>query len=241
MRAWRCDELGPTNEITGKKECKKGGTISSYVSHISAVHTQFGAQSPTKLERVKILIKKWADDDGQVSSEGLCMETDLPRLYEKNWSMRGWSMSYRCCNWSQLLTSLMFFCRVSCTTDFCPLAEHTRLAPAEAWDVDGFPKFISLGWLDWKKRTKLNRNKVEKIYYMRLWRNYVEPKYCPMLWLLRWLSVSGIKKGPIYQRLEGKPEAARGKKRSVRSWSENLQRLFIEIGDCQWFAAASSS
>ena len=78
------------------------------------------------------------------------METDLPRLYEKIWSMRGWSMSYRCCNWSHMLTPLMHmpFCHVnvSCTTKFCPLAKQTRLAPTEARDVDGFPKFISLGW-----------------------------------------------------------------------------------------------
>ena len=55
---------------------------------------------------------------------------------------------------------------------------------------------------DWKWRSKGNKG---KRYSIRIHRNYLDARFCPVLWLLKWLSVSGIKSGPIFQtKVDGK-------------------------------------
>ena len=39
-------------------------------------------------------------------------------------------------------------------------------------------------------------------YHMYLWRNRLNIKYCPVFWLLTWISISGIKCGPIWCRTD---------------------------------------
>ena len=46
---------------------------------------------------------------------------------------------------------------------------------------------------DWKHRSKPNK---KKPYVIRIYRNYLDPRFCPVLWLLKWLVFSGIKSGP---------------------------------------------
>ena len=37
---------------------------------------------------------------------------------------------------------------------------------------------------------------------MRIYRNYMQPKYCTVFYLLWYLEVSGVKKGPLFQKMK---------------------------------------
>jgi hypothetical protein len=63
----------------------------------------------------------------------------------------------------------------------------------------------------------------------RVHRNYLDVRFCPVTWLLTWLSLSGITSGPIFQRLgaEGKPT---GKAQNETIWQNMTQKIFIAAG-----------
>ena len=74
---------------------------------------------------------------------------------------------------------------------------------------------------DWKWRTNKNKG---KRYSIRLHRNYLNGRYCSVIWLLKWLAVSKIKSGPIFQtKTNG---AYSGKALSEESWTGMTTKLF---------------
>jgi hypothetical protein len=85
--------------------------------------------------------------------------------------------------------------RSSCMTTHMPTFEDTVLPESHLWDPDGYPQWIELGWRDWKSRKTANKG---SRYGVRLNRNYFDPRFCPVMWLIIWLRYSGIKEGPIF-------------------------------------------
>ena len=63
-------------------------------------------------------------------------------------------------------------------------------------DVDGVPKWLVLSLSEWKGR------KSNGYYEMLLYRNYVDVRFCLVVWLLLWIQMSGIKQGPIICRID---------------------------------------
>lgn len=137
-----------------------------------------------------------------------------------------------------LLVSISMMARASCITTYCPRVEDIELPPEALWDDDGLPQWIELGLFDWKCRRKKNRN---KRYGIRLHRNYVNTRFCPVTWLLTYLHAHGIKSGPIFQKEEfvrkeaGDPESfsrsiPTGENMSPDQWTTMTERLFIEAG-----------
>jgi hypothetical protein len=90
--------------------------------------------------------------------------------------------------------------RSSGLAEYCPDVEDILFPPASAthlWMEDGLPVFILLGYRRWKGRPeKLSGD--ENIAYLKVPRNVSNPDSCPLFWLLAWLGISGIQRGPIF-------------------------------------------
>ena len=110
--------------------------------------------------------------------------------------------------------------------DYCPLVEDTKLPEAESqWDSDGLPKWIEIGLRHWKFRSECHDG---KRYGMRLHRNYLDSRFCPVTWLLTWLHFSGIEKGPLFQSYEG--GKLTGKPMTTTQWCGATTKLFTAAG-----------
>ena len=111
--------------------------------------------------------------------------------------------------------------------EYCPTFEDTYLPEAESqWDADGLPKYIEIGLLRWKTRTTANQG---KRYGMRLHRNYLDSRFCPVTWLLMWLHHSGIKEGPLFQQIitGGRPN---GHALAESTWRKATIKMFAAAG-----------
>ena len=109
---------------------------------------------------------------------------------------------------------------------FCPTVEDTKLPEAESqWDSDGLPKWIEIGLRDWKTRSRCHEG---KRYGMRLHRNYLDSRFCPVTWLLTWLHFSGIEKGPLFQSSVG--GNLTGETMSIIQWTGATTKLFTAAG-----------
>lgn len=74
-------------------------------------------------------------------------------------------------------------------------------------------------------RTKAH---VGKPYRMRISRNYVDARFCPVTWLLLHFKVNGIVGGPIFQKIvDG---VARGDRQTPLMWEDMTGRMFKLAG-----------
>jgi len=180
------------------------------------------------------------------------MEKDMKTMWGAMWSLSGWSTLQRIQFWTMLIVGICIFARASELTVYCPTMEDTFLPEAASqwdsdgvpryieialhtflpeaashWDSDGVPRYIEIALRKWKRRTPSN-NTGNKPYKMRLWRNYLDTRFCPVTWLLTWLHFSGITEGPIFQEIrDGKPS---GKSMSEKVWTGATTKLFTAAG-----------
>jgi hypothetical protein len=82
---------------------------------------------------------------------------------------------------------------------------------------------------DWKHRSTPNKNIP---YEIRIYRNYLDPRFCPVLWLLKWLVFSGIKSGPIYQTWDAKRSVYNGASLKEDVWTGMTTKLFTVVRHC---------
>ena len=98
-----------------------------------------------------------------------------------------------------LLTVIALTLRPGEVCEYCPRIENLRLPAGESNFTNGIPNYLILGLYDFKWRS------AEAVkngpYEMLLHRNFLNAKYCPVLWLLRWISISGITQGPLFPML----------------------------------------
>jgi hypothetical protein len=94
------------------------------------------------------------------------------------------------------LTAMCIMARASCITTHCPKLEDIKLPPSRHWDKDGLPKYVILGLRNWKSRKKENAG---KLYPVKIHRNYLDPTYCPVFWLLMYLKHSQNTQGAVFQ------------------------------------------
>jgi hypothetical protein len=64
---------------------------------------------------------------------------------------------------------------------------------------------------------------------MKVHRNYLDNKFCPVFWMMFWLSYSGIRKGPIFQN-KNEHGAFEGIKLHPDVWVRMTTKLFTLIG-----------
>ena len=188
--------FGPDN-TTQVRPDHKGSTIRVYVkSAVSSVCSefQFKDEFPSHDERLNDLIDGY--QDGEESAEAFDMEATLPKLWKAVWALAGWSMLKRLCCWSMFLVACCIMARASCVTQFCPQVNTIKLPPQRHWDKDGLPKYVIIIFTTWKSRKRAN---VGKPYPMKIHRNYLDVTYCPVTWLLYYLTYTGHEEGGLFQ------------------------------------------
>ena len=117
----------------------------------------------------------------------------LPAIYNAIFNkFSSWTLLTKVCYWFMILLAINHFYRPSEMCQYCPLATNIKLPPYDSdIDKDGIPKYLIISLTGWKGRLETGA------YEMVLHRNYVTPRYCPVIWGLTWLKMSGIKAGPV--------------------------------------------
>jgi hypothetical protein len=203
----------------------KGGTIKNMISALSATCLEFSAPPVGKEDVVKTEVKKWLKKDGHKSSEAFDMEKDMKKLFVTIWTLQ-WRAEKQLMAWAMLLLAIVLFGRASCMTTYCPLVQDLELPEAEQhWDADGLPTVIFVSFRKWKWRSEsrcCGCDKSEKctcgnLFKVRVHRNYLDSRFCPVFWLLTWLNYSIIITGPIFQKLEETQLSLRRKRKRQRN------------------------
>ena len=178
---------------------RKWATIRAYGQNaITSVLHEFSTPGPWPTKDVRVLrTLKSYESDGETSAEAFDVYETLPKLWTALWSLRGWGHLKRLRAWSMFLVAMCIMARASCLTKFCPLVDNVELPGPHGWDVDGLPKYIIIFMTNWKSRKRAN---VGKPYPFKIHRNYLDPTYCPVLWLLFYLRASKHVSGPLFQR-----------------------------------------
>ena len=203
----------------------KGGTIRVYVGSVTSMCNQLGFDASKSIDmNTRTRVKNWEDEDGHLSTEAFDMVTDLPNLHGVCWSMDGWGYDRMLLCWSMFLVAMCLMARASDMTQFCPSVKDSGMPDAELNDKNGYPPYVSLVLRDWKWRSRKNKGKP---YCMRVHRNYMDPRFCPVLWLLKWLSFSKISSGPIFQRWESGQYTGEALKED--QWTTLTARLFFMV------------
>ena len=95
------------------------------------------------------------------------------------------------------LMQLFLICRGSGITTYAFQRAKKLKSPQfnSQWDSDGYPKYVEVGWTNWKRRRKSKRG---KLHWLRLHRNYLDSRFCPVMWLLTYHRAAGITSGPSF-------------------------------------------
>ena len=208
----------------------KANTVKTYLVAISSTCNEFGCKgaSPCSDNAVAGQLQTWLAHDGEESAEAFDMEADMKKMWGVVWTVPGWSHMATLQYWTMLLVAIAIFGRASELTEYCPTFEDTWLPEsASQWDSDGIPKYIEIGLRNWKTRTECNRG---KRYGMRLHRNYLDSRFCPVTWLLTWLHYSGITSGPLFQKLAGRDAKPTGENMTEATWTGATTKLFTAAG-----------
>ena len=200
---------------------RKHETIKTYLGAISATCTEFSIPEPPHKSDPDLheKLKLWKDADEVAQAHPFDFVDDLPKLWAACWTIKSWSKTRALKNWAMFLISICMFARASDVTTHCPLVEDTRLPPEGMWDDDGLPQFVEVCMKDWKSRS---RSKKGKPYYMRIWRNYKDARFCPVYWLLTYLKYSNVTSGPIF--------GMNGKFMAPDVWTNQTDALFKKAG-----------
>ena len=196
----RAGEIEPGPPVAGvgvPVPLRKHNTIKTCLGAVSATCNEFGIPEPPHKGDADLheKLKLWKDDDEVAQAHPFDFVDDLPKLWAACWTIRGWSKMRALKNWAMFLVSICMFARASDITTHCPLVEDMRLPPEGMWDDDGLPQFIEVCMKDWKSRKKANKGKP---YFMRIWRNYKDSRFCPVYWLLTYLKYADVTSGPIF-------------------------------------------
>jgi hypothetical protein len=153
-------------------------------------------------------------------------EEMLPLLWDAVWNKYRGSTEKKTGIWARILVQLALIARSS---DLAWTAKGTKYCPDKSdveFPVDvhhyyecGLPNHIIIKWRNWKGR-KLRKGVP---YAVRLCANPINPKYCPVTWLLRhwaidWKNGVSLTEGPILPPIH------------TRTHQEQMKGLFRLVG-----------
>ena len=160
-----------------------------------------GHVSTTNHPSVQQLVAASEFDHDPKGAPSFDFAKDLLPMLDAILVMPRWNFLYRLMVVTMFLLACCLMFRALEVTSCCPRREHIKLPSDDKdWAPDGLPYYLNVGLLHTKGK------RMGDVYYMRVYRNLVEPRLCPVFYLLWWLSASGIKEGPIFVRFyQGKP------------------------------------
>lgn len=178
----RKDEAVPYRPAHDVDHC--AGTIKQYLAKISATVTEYlgkDVPSPSNAAIIREKLSEWEEHDvvGQ-SATFEDLPKDLVTLWDTCMGMSHWNWKTKVLVWAMALTQFNMAGRNSCITKYCSLYEDMVVPPSTAWDENGLPPWLELGQRAWKGR-KANAT---SRFGLRLHRNRVDPRFCPVAWIL---------------------------------------------------------
>ena len=140
-------------------------------------------------------LARWTEADDVSRATAFDMVKDMSRAW---YGVMGsdWANLDKVKFWSLFLVMITVMGRLCCVTTYAPVWEDTiRPTDPGEWDKDGLPAWIEVGWRSWKSRKPANRG---QRYGVRLHRNYLDPRFCAVTWLLMWKRMSGLNEGKLW-------------------------------------------
>ena len=200
------------NIVTGRGNSYK--TMTKVVSCIRRMHNQAGLKGPTEMTEGKLLLQDMFNKYSPGGAPTVDPVDLLPSMYNiiqfatyKKTKKSGRDVLHTPLrvsrDWLMFLLMWQIFARPSEIYKFCPSVDSIRIPRDVPMCADGIPPYLLLDLLQWK-----NRSIAKGKYQMKLNRNFLNAKFCPVFWTLYWLALSGIQSGPIITRLNTKDQSA---------------------------------
>lgn len=173
--------------LRNERELAFGG-IEALLSGLSALNGQY---SGSNLDRKQMtsLLKEWKNTDiasGRTKqAPTFDIEKDLPKLFIACFKVRGWIYIDCVIMWATFLVMMAVIGRASCMSTYSPLIQDLEFPGGPGgYDIDGLPKCIHIPWRDWKHRKDIRQK-----YFVTIYRNYTDPRFCPVFWLMYMLTL----------------------------------------------------
>ena len=118
------------------------------------------------------------------------MVKDLPRIRQAIFGSDEltWSALHRQFMWTLVVVMLASCMRLSTAIEYSPKVTSIKTPTSlEEWDVDGHPKWLTFEIHKWK-----GKKAADPTQTFRLYRNYVNPAFCPVITVIFWLATSGL-------------------------------------------------
>ena len=118
------------------------------------------------------------------------MVKDLPRIRQAIFGSDElmWSALHRQFMWTLVVVMLASCMRLSTAIEYSPKVTSIKTPTSlEEWDVDGHPKWLTFEIHKWK-----GKKATDPTQTFRLYRNYVNPAFCPVIAVIFWLASSGL-------------------------------------------------
>ena len=191
---------GETVSVCGREY--KEGMINKMVRAVNYIHHKcnYGSVSPCK----DVDMRRWITGlkskhpGGDHQAPTIDYVEALPALYNGVWSNDKDNFFKKAYKWTMVLFFMWFAARPKEVAEYCPYVEHIRWPSCTAdYDVDGIPKWVEIGFRDWKHRRA--RDVQKGPFYMIVYRNYLESKYCLLFWLIVYMKYLKTEKGPLFR------------------------------------------
>jgi hypothetical protein len=190
---------GKATDVIAGVKCYAAGlsTLNNMLRAIDHVGLTVGCiDRPTRdplVRRLKRKVEKDGDPEGAASFD---FRDELGPMFDEAIAMQGWNLTKKVMSCAQLITSCATMGRCSDVSKFSPRYEDMRFPKKRDkrhWGPDGLPNHITLGI--WQAKGKRKKHKKRRL---RLHRNRLNWKLCPVYWLMLWIRISKIKKGPLF-------------------------------------------
>ena len=187
----RPSEIDPTVEVQvvdrdGKRVLGRGNqykTMTKVVSCVKRMHFEAKLPSPSDLTEGKILLSNMERDYLPGGAPTVDPAILLPAMYEAiHFKSRGKVLNTTLRitrDWAMYLLSWVMFARPSEIFNFCPCIQSLSIPTGIKLCRDGLPPYLLKDLLQWKNRS-ISKGK----YQMRIVRNYLNAKFCPLFWTL---------------------------------------------------------
>jgi len=197
-------------------------TISGTLAGLSSVNGQYAGSSIDR-STLRDLLNSWDAHDTitgrKKQAPAFDMRFDLPKIYRAVFTIKKYTALARVTMWVTILVMISIMGRGSCMSDYSPLIEEVEY-PSESggYDTDGFPKYLYIPWRNWKGRKRA----VGEKYFLVVHRNYTDPRFCPVFWMLKMFTMRKECGQPLTGKLFPYADS-----KSLRS---KLKKIFIHAG-----------
>jgi hypothetical protein len=156
-------------------------TIRKNIGLLSGVVRRFRGDFIKKAADIKKMCNRFLEEDCPNPAPAWLLEIELPKLWDALWNKIQGNYQWKVKLWCRLLVQIGTIARASDVTEYCPHLGSVKFPVHENdWFKDGSPAYIRLEWTNWKHCPSKMKGKP---YYIRLYANPKDQRFCPVFWL----------------------------------------------------------